>query len=206
MTRKSRVSCRVEALEPKVLLSAVKAAGLAPVLVRPLTVTPPGSTVPTTTTVPSAVGIPATTGDPTAPVENALDGSYVHAGQSLSVKATGSVTSMGQVNVNGLLTVSGPMSAQNVTGVLTLTGSEGSVTIQLGASKARRVIGNKNGPVAVTETVIGATGDGISVQGESGRGFLGLGNLVVTKHRKTGETAAPHGSFWLFVGLNPRTG
>ena len=208
MTRKSRVFCQVEALEPKVLLSAVRAAtplpkGLAPVAVKPFIA--PGATVPTTT-VPSATGIPATTGDPTAPVENALDGSYVHAGRSLSVKAEGSVTSLGQVNVSGSITVSGPKSAQNVTGMLTLTGSEGSVTIQLEASKARRVIGNENGPVTVTETVIGATGNGISVQGESGSGFLALGRWVGTKHGKMGETAAPHGSFWLFVGLNPPTG
>ena len=67
----------------------------------------------------------ATTGNPTAPVVNALDGSYVHAGRSLSVNAEGSVTSLGQVNVSGSITVSGPKSAQNVTGMLTLTGSEG---------------------------------------------------------------------------------
>ena len=90
--------------------------------------------------------------------------------------------------------------------MLTLTGSEGSVTIQLEASNARRVIGNKSGPVAVTETVIGTTGNGISVQDESGRGFLALGRSVGTKHRNMGATAVPHGSFWLFVGLNPPTG
>jgi hypothetical protein len=206
MTRKSRVSYRVEALEPKILLSAVRAAGLAPVLAHPLTVSPPDATVPTTTTLASATGISATTGDPTAPVVNALDGSYVRVGRSLSVSAVGSVASLGHVDVNGLVTVSGPMSAQNVTGMVTLTGSEGSVTIQLQASRARRVIGNKNGPVAVTETVIGATGDGISVQGESARGFLGLGSLVVTKHGKRGVTSAPRGSFWLVVGLNRPAG
>jgi hypothetical protein len=135
-----------------------------------------------------------------------LDGSYVHAGRSLSVKAEGNVTSLGQVNVSGPITVSGPKSAQNVTGMLTLTGSEGSVTIQLEANKARRVVGNEKGPVTVTETVIGATGNGISVQGESGSGFLALGRWVATKHGKMGETAAPHGSFWLFVRLNPPTG
>src|SRR4051794_6538360 len=208
MTRKSRVFCQVEPLEPKVLLSAVRAAtalpkGLAPVAVEPLI--SPGATVPTTT-VPSATGIPATTGNPTAPLENALDGSYVHAGRSLSVKAEGNVTSLGQVNVSGSITVSGPKSAQNVTGMLTLTGSEGSVTLQLEASKARRVIGNKNGPVTVTETVIGATESDISVQEESGSGFLALGRRVGTKHGKMRETSAPHGSFWLFVRLNPPTG
>jgi len=208
MTRKSRVFYQVEALEPKVLLSAARAAtplpiGPATVAVEPLI--SPGASTPTTTQ-PSATAIPATTGNPTAALENALDGSYVHAGRSLSVKAEGSVTSLGQVNVNGSITVSGPRSAQNVTGMLTLTGSEGSVTIQLEASKARRVIGNEKGPVTVTETVIGATGNGSSVQGESGSGFLALGRWVGTKHGKMGETAAPHGSFWLFVRLNPPTG
>jgi hypothetical protein len=208
MTRKSRVFCQVEPLEPKVLLSAVRAAttlpkGLAPVAVKPLI--SHGATVPTTT-VPSATGIPATTGNPTAALENALDGSYVHAGRSLSVKAEGNVTSLGQVNVSGSITVSGPKSAQNVTGMLTLTGSEGSVTIQLEANKARRVVGNEKGPVTVTETVIGATGNGISVQGESGSGFLALGRWVGTKHGKMGETSGPHGSFWLFVRLNLPTG
>src|SRR4051812_8481962 len=214
MTRKSHVLCQVEPLEPRVLLSAVRAAtalpkGLAPVAVKPLMVAvnpliSPGATVPTTT-VRSATGIPATTGNPTAALENALDGSYVHAGRSLSVKAEGNVTSLGQVNVSGSITVSGPKSAQNITGMLTLTGSEGSVTIQLEASKARRVIGNKNGPVTVTETVIGATGSGISVQEESGSGFLALGRWVGTKYGKMRETSAPHGSFWLFVRLNPPT-
>lgn len=208
MTRKSRVFCQVEPLEPKVLLSAVRATtalakGLVPVAVKPLI--SPGATVPTTT-VPSATGIPATTGNPTAALENALDGSYVHAGRSLSVKAEGDVTSLGQVNVSGSITVSGPKSAQNVTGMLTLTGSEGSVTIQLEANKARRVVGNEIGPVPVTEAVIGATGNGISVLGESGSGPLALGRWVGTKHGKMGETSAPHGSFWLFVPLNPPTG
>jgi hypothetical protein len=208
MTRKSRVFCQVEVLEPKVLLSAARSAtplpkGPGPVAVEPLISL--GAATPTTTQ-PSATAIPATTGNPTAPVENALDGSFVHAGRSLSVKAEGSVTSLGQVNVSGSITVSGPKSAQNVTGMLTLTGSEGSVTLQLEANKARRVIGNEQGPVTVTETVIGATGNGMSVQGQSGSGFLGLGRWVGTKHGRMREAAAPHGSFWLFVRLNPPTG
>jgi hypothetical protein len=208
MTRKSRIFCQVEALEPKVLLSAARAAtqlpkGPATVAVEPLI--SPGASTPTTTQS-SATAVPATTVDPTAALENALDGSYVHVRRSLSVMAEGSVTSLGQVNVNGSITVSGPKSAQNVTGMLLLIGSEGSVTIQLQANKARRVIGNENGPVTVTETVIGATGNGISVQGESGSGFLALGRWVGTKHGKMGETAAPHGSFWLVVRLNPPTG
>jgi hypothetical protein len=197
----------VEALEPKALLSAIRATttlpkGPAPVAVEPLIA--PGATTPTTTVV-SATAT-ATTGNPTVPLENALDGSYVHVGRSLSVKAEGSVTSLGQVNVSGSITVSGPKLAQNVTGMLTLTGSEGSATIQLDANKARNVIGNKNGPVAVTETVSGTTGNGISVQGESGSTFLGLGRWVGAKHGTMGETAAPHGSFWLFVRLSPPTG
>ena len=56
------------------------------------------------------------------------------------------------------------------------------------------------------ETVIGATGNGIPVQGESGKGFLAIGSLVVTKHAKVGKTTGPHGSFWLVVHLNPPTG
>src|ERR1700720_3733227 len=92
MTRKSRVFCQVEALEPKVLLSAARAAtplpkGPATAAVEPL-ITLGASTPPTPQ--PPATAIPATTGNPTAALENALDGSYVHAGRSLSVKAEGS--------------------------------------------------------------------------------------------------------------------
>jgi hypothetical protein len=208
MTRKSRVFFQVEALEPKALLSAALPATMTPggpatVAVQPLITL--GATA-TTATPPSAGGTPTTVGNPMAPVENALDGTYVHAGRSLSVEAEGIVASLGQVDVSGSITVSGPKSSQDVTGMLTLTGSEGSVTLQLGASKARSVVGNESGPVAVTETVIGATGNGISLQGESERGFLGLGRSVGTRHGKGGGTAAPHGSFWLFVGLNPPAG
>ncbi len=208
MTRKSRVFCQLEALEPKVLLSAARPAtplpkGLAPVAVEPLSIA--GASVPTTTT-PSATGVPATTGNPTAPVENALNGSYVHAGRSLTVKAEGSVTSLGQGNLSGSITVSGPKSAQNVNGMLTFTGSEGTVHIQLQANNVRRVIGNEQGPVTVTDSVIGATGNGISVQGESGSGFLTLGRWVGAKHGKMGQTTAPQGSFWLDLHLNPPTG
>jgi hypothetical protein len=200
MTRKSRVLCQVEALEPKALLSSARAvptlpAGIATVAVEPLIALGTNATPPPApaNTVPS----------PTAPVENALDGGYVQTGRSLSVNGEGIVAALGQANVSGSITVSGPRSAQNVAGTLTLAGSQGSVTMQLAASNARNVIGNKNGPVAVTETVTGATGNGVLVQGETGHGFLRLGPA---KHRKIGKINVSQGSFWLFADLTMPTG
>jgi hypothetical protein len=194
MTRKSRVRWQVEAFEPRVLLT------VGTTLIQPLQVssTTPGGVPPAP--LPSTGQATSTTGDPTAPQGNALAGTYGHAGRSLAVNAKGNVSALGAVSVSGSITVSGPRPSQNVSGVLTLTGSEGSITIQLEASKARNVIGDY-GPVDVTETVIGATGSGTAVQGESGSGPLTLGRWVGTRHRSRGETVPAHGSFWLYVGL-----
>jgi hypothetical protein len=200
MTRKSSVCWQVEALEPKVLLTA------RPTLIQPLQVssTTPGLVPPAP--LPSTGEAPATVGNPTAPQENALVGSYGHAGRSLAVNAEGNVPALGPVSVSGSIRVSGPRSNQNVSGMVTLTGAEGSVTIQLQASKLRTVVGNRYGPAPVTVTAIGATGNGTAVQGESGSGFLGLGHSVRTKHGKMGDNVVAHGSFWLFVGLNSQGG
>lgn len=197
MTRKSRFGWQVDAFEPRVLLSAV------PTLVQPrmvLPTTPGGASL---TPVLATGEVSATTGDPTAPVDNTVSGGYVHAGRSLAVNAAGHVAALGPVSVSGTLTVTGPRSSQDVSGTLTLTGSAGSVTLQLAASHARNVVGDY-GPVDVTETAIGATGNGTSLQGESGSGPLTLGRSVVPRPRHRGEAA--HGSFWLFVGLKPTAG
>jgi hypothetical protein len=138
-------------------------------------------------------------------VVNALNGRYERAGRSMPVTAEGDVSSLGQVSVNGSVTVSGPRPSQTVSGVLTLTGPDGSIALQLSATKVRSVVGNHDGPVGVTETVIGATGNGTALQGESASGFLGLGPWVRSAHGTKGAPAAGHGSFWLFVGLTPPT-
>jgi hypothetical protein len=93
------------------------------------------------------------------------------------------------VSVKGSITLSGRKTAEQINGVLTLTGRQGSVTIQVEASNARNVFGR--GPVTLTETVIGATGNGTSVQGESGSGVMEL---------------AHHDAFMLVVNVSPPTG
>jgi hypothetical protein len=199
MTRKSRVFCPVEALEPKVLLSAVRT-------VPTVTVEPyiaPGATVPTTTVSSSTVST-STTGNPRAPsraITYVFTGSYGHAGRSLTVNATGDFGPLGQVSVNGSITLSGPKSAQNLNGLLTLTGSQGSETIRVQDSDAWRLIGH--GPVIVTETVVGATGNGAPVQGEFPVGSLELGRWVGTTHALKGKTVPAHGSFNLDVEVIP---
>jgi hypothetical protein len=80
---------------------------------------------------------------------------------------------IGQANLTGHIRLSGPKSAMDVYGVLNLADQRGSLKIQVDASNVRLP-----GNVRVSVDVIGATGRGAGLLGETGTGVLTLGNWI----------------------------
>ncbi len=203
MTRKSRVFCRVEILESRALLTALTPVAIAhgaPVPVVPLLESSPGSLATFTPTSMQTATVPNVTLTENTLGNNVVAGSYGHAGRSMPIRAEGNVTPLGQVSVTGSITLSGRSAAHALSGVLTLSGAQGSVTLQFGAI---RVPGNmRRGPLVVTETVTATTGAGDSLQGESGSGSLVLGHGARTVRDNTGQLVAARNSFWMVVHLN----
>jgi hypothetical protein len=181
MTRKLRGFRQLEALESKALLSPVP------------TVSLPVATVVSVT----SANVSPTLGG----VYGTLFGSYGHTARSLLVHAEGNAALLGHVNVKGEIALSGPNSDMLVDGLLTLTGRQGSLKIQVEANNAVMTPGGLT--VSTTETVVEATGSDTAFQGGTGSESLELGHGTRTIHVFQGGSVPAHKWFSLSFTLNP---
>ena len=204
MTR--RVPCfrQLEVLESKGLLSPV------PTVLLPLATVasvPPTNVSPVPMTslslrLATVVSVTPTNGSPTpGGVYGTVFGSYGHTARSLLVHAQGNAALLGHVNVKGKIALSGPNSDTHVDGLLTLTGRQGSLQIQVEANNAVMTPGGMT--VSTTETVVEATGSDTAIQGETGNGTLELGNGTRTIHLFQGGLLPAHKFFSLSFTVNP---
>jgi hypothetical protein len=189
MTRKLRGFRQLEALESKALLGSVPIVSLPHATVVLVAAT---SVSVTPTNVSLAPG----------GVNGTVFGTFGRTARSVVVHAQGNAVLLGHVNVKGEIALSGPKSNMLAVGLLTLTGRQGSLQIQVEAENA--VMTPLGLTASTTETVVEATGSGTAIQGETGNGSLELGQGTRPFHVPGGSVPA-HKWFSLNFTLNPPT-
>ena len=188
MTRKLLGFWQLEALESRALLGPVPTVSLA---VRRVSL--PIATVVSAT----PTNVSATPGG----VYGTVVGRFGHAAGSLPVRAQGTAALLGNVNVKGEITLSGPNSNLFVNGQLTLTGGLGTLKIQVQASNA--VMTPEGLTASTTETVLEATRTDRVFQGGTGTGSLELRHGTRTFHMSQGRSVPANKFFSLAFTLNP---